>query len=228
MRAFIAQLQTDWDRISSSDEARRSLQQWSATYPELVARDIQHLLEMRLNPSEAGGILRALAVLAPEDRLAARALLQAMLPGLIKLAKTAGHGDQESLEEMVALAWERIRTYPTSRQGSVAGNVLLDVRKRYWHDRKLQAVIAGPQEIEHVAGASVPAAEELAVSRLEFAETLRVAGRVVSRPAVRLVVSTRVAGIPLAEIARQEGLSARALAMRRLRAERVIRRRMAG
>jgi hypothetical protein len=40
---------------------------------------------------------------------------------------------------MVSLAWERIRTYPTTRHGSVAGNVLLDVRKRYRAHRVIDA-----------------------------------------------------------------------------------------
>jgi hypothetical protein len=73
------------------------------------------LLERRRNPDLAPGILAALAALAPGSGLAARTLLQARLPGLVRLAATAGRGDPGAVDEMLGLAWERIRTYPASR-----------------------------------------------------------------------------------------------------------------
>ncbi|MDZ7734465.1 MAG: hypothetical protein U5R31_16580 [Acidimicrobiia bacterium] len=73
--------------------------------------------------------------MAPGDDLAARTLLQMLLPGLVRLKATVGRADPDATHEFVALAWERIRTYPTTRQGSVAANVVLDVRKRYVKSR---------------------------------------------------------------------------------------------
>jgi hypothetical protein len=58
-------------------------------------------------------------------------LLPALVPGLARLSSLAGNDDPSAIDEMVSLGRERIRTYPTTRRGSVAGNVLLDVRKRY-------------------------------------------------------------------------------------------------
>jgi hypothetical protein len=75
-------------------------------------------------------VRRALAALAPSDQLAARTLLQALLGGLCNLARCVGR-DANAVDDVVSLAYERIRTYPAHRPGSVSGNVLLDVRKRY-------------------------------------------------------------------------------------------------
>ena len=93
--------------------------------------DLDELLEMRRNPTVAPRILSALARLARGDDVAARTLLQALVPGLVTLAASVGGDDPTALDEIVSLAWERIRTYPVSRPGSVAGNVLLDVRRGY-------------------------------------------------------------------------------------------------
>jgi hypothetical protein len=89
--------------------------------------DLDALLESRRDDKAAPAVLRALAVLAPGDDLAARTLLQALLPGLVRLAGLVGYDDRAAIEEMVSLAWERIRTYPARRRGSVAANVLFDV-----------------------------------------------------------------------------------------------------
>ena len=83
-------------------------------------------------------------------------LLEALLPGLVRLAGITGYDDPAAIEEIVSLAWERIRTYPPGHWGSVAANVLLDVRKRYrahcliWAPRSLDT-----EEIAAVAGLSL-------------------------------------------------------------------------
>jgi hypothetical protein len=45
--------------------------------------------------------------------------------------------DDDAVDDVLAIAWERIRTYPSCRPGSVSGNVLLDVRKRYRRQHQL-------------------------------------------------------------------------------------------
>ncbi len=95
------------------------------------ARSERDVLLSRRDPSIPGEVLSILARLAPTDALATRTLLQMLLPGLVRLVGTVGHGVPEAADEIVALAWERIRTYPTLRTGSVAAKVVLDVRKQY-------------------------------------------------------------------------------------------------
>jgi hypothetical protein len=84
--------------------------------------DLDALLERRRDDQAAPAILRALAVLAPGDDLAARTLLQALLPGLVRLA---GMGTHPHL--------------PGRAPGSVTANVLFDVRKRYRANRLIDA-----------------------------------------------------------------------------------------
>ena len=73
--------------------------------------------------------------LATADELAARTLLQALLPGIVSFARRSAVGDPSvAIGEMVSIAWERIRTYPLHRPGSVAANVLWDTRSCYWKE----------------------------------------------------------------------------------------------
>jgi hypothetical protein len=97
--------------------ARRALRQRSIAHPVLRGLpDLDGLLERRRDDHAASAILRALAVLAPGDDLAARTLLQALLPGLVRLAGIAGYDDPAAIEELVSPAWERIHTYPAGRR----------------------------------------------------------------------------------------------------------------
>ncbi|MGH2395259.1 MAG: hypothetical protein ACRDGH_17505, partial [Candidatus Limnocylindria bacterium] len=87
---------------------------WALDHPALDGlRDLDQLLERRRNADAAHAVLTALAVLAPADDLAARTLLHALLPGLVGLAGTAACDDPAAIDEMVSLAWERIRTAGT-------------------------------------------------------------------------------------------------------------------
>ncbi len=96
------------------------------TLDELIAR-------IRAGATDPAGTDRILAVLArraPTDMLAARTLLQAVLPGLWNVAKRLGHGrvDDELEAEVLAEAIERIRTYPIERRPrAVAANITWDV-----------------------------------------------------------------------------------------------------
>lgn len=65
---------------------------------------------------------------------------------------------------MVSLAWERIRTYPAHRPGSVAANVLWDVRKRHLEHRAIE----DPRSLgeEPTVEEGVPSAEEIVMGRV--------------------------------------------------------------
>jgi len=88
-----------------------ALSQWSIAHPALRGlADLDALLERRRDNQAAPAIRRALAVLAPGDDLAARTMVQALLPRLVRLAGMVGYDDQAAIEEMVSSAWERILT----------------------------------------------------------------------------------------------------------------------
>ncbi len=77
-----------------------------------------------------------------------------MLPGLITLAARVGKDDEAAIDEIISLAWERIRTYPCQRNGSVAANIILDVLKRYRAHRRIEVPDSIELGIDPVDGAA--------------------------------------------------------------------------
>lgn len=217
---MVKQLDSEWGRLARSPEARRSLIRWARLHPALVGlTDLADVLDARRDPARADEILRALAEEAGRDLLATRTLLQALLPGLLRLAATTGNDDPAAADELIALAWERIRTYPVAREGSVAANVLLDVRKAYRRHRRIEApgewaeLVADPPTDDR-------SPEDEAVNR-SVMEALRSAEDegVITRTAVATIIRTRLHGERLADVAEERGLTEGALGQQRWRAE---------
>ena len=244
MSAVLDGLDAEWRRLARSPRARRALIRWRVTQPVFtVVDDFGDLLERRReDPDVAQELLLALAALAPDDELAARVLLQAVVPAVVRLSLTAGHGDRDALDVMLALAWERIRTYPATRHGSVAGNIKLDVLKRYQQHREIDRPLrrhqrdaaggdpGGLDSDESLAERrlATAAAEEVALDRLGLDGLVGVLADcrrqgVVSEPALRLIVQTRIAGEPITELAARSGVNRNTLTAQRFRAERRIR-----
>jgi hypothetical protein len=89
MSHTLMSLDAEWRRPVRTSRARRALERWSIAHPGLRGlADLDGLFERRRDEGAAPAVLRALAVLAPGDDLAARTLLQALLPGLVRLAGT--------------------------------------------------------------------------------------------------------------------------------------------
>jgi hypothetical protein len=75
MSHTLRSLDAEWRRLTRTSRARRALRQWSIAHPALRGlADLDALLERRRDDQAAPAILRALAVLAPGDDLAARTL----------------------------------------------------------------------------------------------------------------------------------------------------------
>ena len=131
--ALFAALDREWQTICSSRLADRARSQWTddalccfSNLTDLIAT----LRRSRRDPDAADAILAALARRAPADELAARTLLQAVLPGLFNVAKRLGHGrvDDDLEAEVLAEAVARIRTYPIERRPRlIAANITWDV-----------------------------------------------------------------------------------------------------
>ncbi|HYZ98395.1 MAG TPA: hypothetical protein VE575_06565 [Acidimicrobiales bacterium] len=220
MSYVLANLDSEWRHVARCGAGRRALQRWAAVHPALRgARDPGELLERRRASAAGPAILAALAQLAPGDELAARTLLQALLPGLVRLARTTAGDDPDAIDEVVSLAWERIRTYPPDRPGPVAANVVLDVRKRYRRYRRRTA-------IRSLDPAAVPAttrwhgrpAEDEALDRLAMNDWLARQRALVGERCYRAVVRTGVWGLSLAEHAAEEDTTVSIIYQRRWRA----------
>ena len=148
-------LDDDWRLFVRSAAARAAHQRWQADpdlapFPDLEAL-VGALRGGAHDPEGANRLLAALVAWAATDDVALRSMLQALLPGLVNVAKRVGHGrvDEELEADVLVEAVQRIRCYPLARRPrAIAANVLLDVlgrlaRDRARHDRA--ARVGGPQ-----------------------------------------------------------------------------------
>lgn len=214
----------DWSRELSRPDLARHLQRWGAVEPALAPFHNPSALLRYMRRTRGGeredALLRALVRRARHDPLAARLVLQRLLPGLKRRAGRIllDAGEREELWSLLlACAWERIRAYPVERlPRRVAANLIVtSVRhalERLERERKHRLRIAGPPPVEM--------AER---GRVEGDIDALLAGAVragaISEEESQLIASTRLDGDPLARTAVELGLSRHALIVRRLRAE---------
>ena len=133
---FAAALSADWDRVVASSAARRALRSWPLPSLAVACRDLDELVAAAghgrpLDDTDADRVLHELVTLAADDDLAARVVLQRVLPALLAAASRRAGADrrakQLALEELTASAWIVIRTYPVARRPSrVASNIVRD------------------------------------------------------------------------------------------------------
>jgi DNA-directed RNA polymerase specialized sigma24 family protein len=221
------QLDEEWARITRSPTAGKRLAEWTESSPVLAGfGDLDAVVQIanrRGKAHESDLILVALAQRAGTDDLAARTLLQAVMPGMRWLARRYHHVASAAGEDpnslVIALTYERIRTYPFDRRpGRIAANVLFDTRQR------LQRTVGrpGPKMVAleslpfEPAGDDGPHNEQCAL--LDQAVAQRV---IVARDA-DLIALTRLHDYPIAELAAHLGCPAQTLRQRRRRAEALL------
>lgn len=216
MTQLLKSLNGEWSTIVGSPAARRALMRWSSAHPVLEqATDLDDVLALGHRPDRGPEVRRVLAGLAPTDDIAARTLLQGLLGGLCNLAQRVGR-DADAVDEIVSLAWERIRTYPVHRPGSVSGNVLLDVRKRY---TRLHQDAAWCDDVAQ-GHESEPSPEDRVVERA-FIDDFVAAGMRsgLSSDVVATIVRSRIHGESMADLALEQNVPIKVLWHRRWRGE---------
>lgn len=216
MAQILQSLNQEWSAIADSPSARRALMRWSAAHPVLLpAVDLDDVIDLGYRADIGPEVRRALATMAPADHLAARTLLQELLGGLVNLAHRIGR-DHDAVDDVVSLAWERIRTYPAHRPGSVSGNVLLDVRKRYGREQEKARQCQTGLEV----AAPEPSAEDQALGAAFFVELVAASeGSGVPSEALGTIIRSRVRGESMADLAAEQQVSLKVLWHRRWRAE---------
>jgi hypothetical protein len=124
-----ARLQRDWNRLRyRSRQVERALE-WAVT--DVVFDDLDGLLALAGFRTEGTGeteaVLRRLVIRAADDELAARIVLQRVLPGLMAVVRRrhARSGD-DMLEHLVAAAWIAIRTFAPNRRPACLAAALID------------------------------------------------------------------------------------------------------
>jgi hypothetical protein len=212
-------IDADWRRFIASPEAAAAVARWRDLEPELAdLATVADILALRRDPARADAVLRCLAERAPTDPAAARVVLQALLPGLVRITSTHADGaPEDTAGDVVAIAWERICHWPRHRSGTVAGSLLLDIRKQLRDGRRPMSPIFSPAT---ASSAEDQALSSLVLDDLRRAEQLE-AG---TTDGFALVVASRIEGHRLSHLARARGVSPHTLLQRRRRIEHRMRR----
>lgn len=216
-------LEAEWDDLAESRRLADALRAWAADDPALRFDSPAALVattENRDRPGDADAVLAALARRAGTDDLAARFLLQLVLPGCKRLVRLYGRRDPEEWAALVvSTMWDRIRRYPIDRRPErVAANLLFDVRQRAVRAMRRHRPTAS---LHHLPEHDLPT---VAPGPGGAAEVVSAVGEAVRRGRVdlddaRLVVLTRLGEVTVAEVARHARTGEQTVRRRRHRTE---------
>lgn len=218
----VSALEREWEAICSATLNRR-LRRWSEREPALrpftSATELLASLRRRRGDNLAEDAVLVALLRQADDPLAGRVVLQALLPGLKRLAGRFlfETGEREELWSLLlAHLWAGIRSYPLERRPrKVAANLLLDAAHatlaELARERRLRA------QPPAMALATEAPADRREQEEVVLARAVRAAA--LSRQEAQLILRSRIEGESLAEIAAEEGVGYDALRMRRRRAE---------
>jgi DNA-directed RNA polymerase specialized sigma24 family protein len=209
---LLAQLDHEWRTLPHTRASRATFTSWQLDRQGWRTADDIVRTANTSTGAAADACLQPLARLAPTDTLAARTLLQAVLPGIRALVgRSSALAPQEDLvATAVGEAWARIVTYPvSSRPERIAANVLLDAQQRIHRASRPplppRALDSGPQ------------------GDFDIVDFLDLAHRALSESQATLILRTRLGGVPVREVAAEAGCTPAAVRERRRRAERQLR-----
>jgi DNA-directed RNA polymerase specialized sigma24 family protein len=223
-RDLIERLEAEWPALASGALLAR-LRVWSEQEPVLASfatpqQLLRRLRGLRGHHRAEDEILAALLRQAQTDPLAARVVLQALLPGLKALARRilldASERD-ELWSALLAHCWERIRSYPLERRPArIAANTLLDTLKKTTHE--LRRNRRDRDQYSHE-----PPTEQAALNPagtdVERLVQRAIAAAAISEEEAELILRTRIDGTDLHVLADAAGLAYHTVKVRRLRAE---------
>jgi hypothetical protein len=233
MACVLELLDGEWGRLATDAAASRRLPDVCEAAGGAVSLGEVEAYVRAADAPSADRVLVVLVGRAVEgDTLAARVLLQLLLPGVRRLARTWwALGDaEERTSAAVAAVYDRIRHYPIARRpGRIAANVLMDAAS----DLRRAARAAGTDRSRPRSWGSDPnfggenedsATVEPVHPAIELAGVLAdaVQDGLVTAEDAELIAASRIAGTPLATIAARRGAKLRTLQWRRKRAEAVL------
>jgi hypothetical protein len=220
----VIELEREWPQLVHSLDAR--LRGWHACEPALTSFPSVRPLVCFLQQPGADydakdAVLAALLHQAQTERHAGRIVLQALLPGLKRLAGVYIRIPEEREEvwsTLLCACWERICTYPLQRRPQrIAANLLADTRRALWKERTL--ALAQAERETPLPDLPLP---PLALVAVDVERPLRraVTAGAISAEEAELIAATRIDGRDPRALAAQLRVSYNTLIVRRLRAER--------
>lgn len=227
-------LDTEWQHLVTAPATADAIAKWHHLEPELAGySDLESLRDAVHDRTDLDGgdrilaaLVRLAAVTGHGDTLAARVVLQLLVPGAIRLGHRLSTmiGDRVSSEAVVfAELTILIRTYPWQRRPRrIAANLLLDCRQRLIrsYHRTHPEICAGLTIHDPAAITEHHHDDELALHDL-----LRWARRrgILNKLEAQLLVASHVADIPMNQLVTRFGRSRSTLFAIRASAEQRLR-----
>jgi DNA-directed RNA polymerase specialized sigma24 family protein len=176
--------------------------------------------------AEKDRVLCALLKWAQQDPLGGRVVLEAIRPGLLRLAGRM-IGDAADHEELWAVllgaVWEQIRSYPVSRRPRwVAANLLLDTLNqavRTLRARRVRLVPCG-LDVDPAYSDPSPAYRPSDEGDVDGLLDRAVKAGALAEEEAQIILKSRIDGVSVEELARSAGVSYNTMKLRRQRAER--------
>jgi hypothetical protein len=218
-------LAQEWPALATGRAAVR-LREWAHDEPILRPFEgpqvlIRFLRSRGADLDRKDAILAFLLERARDEELAARVVLEAILPGLKRLAGSLFHevGEEHELSSLLLwCAWEEIRAYPLERRRTrIAANLLLDTRKRIRaqlaEERRQSSISIRLEPLAPSGGGPGEGDIDAFLARA-------VAAGAITEEEAELIARTRVDGDSVAAVAEEDRLPYITAYMRRHRAER--------
>ena len=147
----IRQLRTEWQALGPAPHSRTACLRLAACEPvisHLQVNDLAELVDVlslsshRLSRNEAAAVIAAMLRSAGVDVLIARAIIQALIPGVVALSRRIDTADgpwcdlDHFFVDAISSLWEQTITWSGTTRPYAAGDLLSGVRTRL---RTLQA-----------------------------------------------------------------------------------------
>lgn len=221
----------EWESMVTRRTLLRKVNGWN-----LVQEDFDNLDDvlvtcgfgLAFNDDHGDHLLWHLVRIAADDELAARIVLQRIMPPLMSVAQRRGRilpgGVTAAIDEIMAVAWETIRTFPHERRTrKIAANLVLDSQyNAFVRPVRMRKVEELPTAFGHTIAR--PNEEEHIVTDLELAMVLKEAEDGGADPAKVELLREFGRGRTSEEIGAEQGWSARTIRNRRVDALEEVRR----
>jgi hypothetical protein len=226
----IRQLRTEWQALGAALHSRTACQDLAACEPVIAHLQVNDLAEVvdvlslsshRLSRNEAAAVIAAMLRSADVDVLIPRAIIQALIPGIVAPSRRVDSADgpwsdlDQFFVDAISCLWEQIITWSGTTRPFAAGDLLSGVRTRL---RTLQA----SERRHRCRRADTPDALDLipaSIGRtgeeLLAADLIEATGHGLTPADASLLYSTSILGMSVAEVADHTGESVTRLRRRR-------------